>query len=398
MSVTAGITDGDETALLMEIPMCTTRFGPNCRFISLGVAIAVLFMLSNLIGCGTGSNGAATNGAFSAIPSGSAPSNSGGPSGGGSGSSSGAGTPTTATAITAITVTSASIASGSSSSAKVTLNAAAPSDGARVSLTSSNAAAASVPASVTVAAGQASGGFTITAGNVSSDTSVTITAGYNNTMAGVTVSVKAPVTTPSSTPISISISPPSASLLAGASQQFTAIVTGSANTAVSWTTTAGSVTATGLFTAPDVGTSTVVTVFATSQADPSVVKTAQVTVTPVSAPPAAGGTGEYSGTGPVASWKAYLYLDTDNLYHQAIEIYNAQAAYPVIGYAYVGPGCTNLGDTFNDFWQPIGNGLWWFVNKPNLVYVQWVWYNNATNKQLLQQTPCIDYSGAPKYN
>jgi hypothetical protein len=209
--------------------------------------------------------------------------------------------------------------------------------------------------------------------------------------------------TPPSTSVSISISPPSAALLAGASQQFTAMVTGSANTAVSWTTTGGNITSAGLFTAPNVSAATTVSVYATSQADPSAVKTAQVTVTPVPAPPTPptpppSGGGPYSGTGPVASWKAYLYLDTDNLYHQAIEIDNSQGLYPVIGYSYASPGCTDLGDTFNDFWQPIGNGLWWFIHQPNLVYVKWVWYNNATDQQILQQTPCIDYSGAPKYN
>jgi hypothetical protein len=148
-----------------------------------------------------------------------------------------------------------------------------------------------------------------------------------------------------------------------------------------------------------VSASTIVTVFATSQADPSVVKTAQITVTPVATPPPpGGGAGTYSGTGPVASWKAYQYFDTDNRYHQAIEIYNAQGAHPVIGYSYTSPGCTDLGDTFNDYWEPIGNGLWWFINRPSLVYVKWVWYDNVTNKQILQQTQCIDYSGAPKYN
>ena len=275
----------------------------------------------------------------------------------------------------------------------LTLNAAAPAGGAQVTLTSNNASAASVPASVTVPAGQTSVGFAVATGNVAADTSVVITASYNNTVASVAVSVQAPVTPPSPS-ISVSISPSSASLLAGASQQFTATVTGSTNTSVSWTATGGNVTNTGLFTAPNVSASTIVSVYATSQADPSVTNTAQVTVTPVPTPPPT----VYSGTGPVASWQAYLYLGTDNLYHQAIEIYNAQGAYPVIGYSYAGPGCTNLGDTFNDFWQPIGNGLWWFTHQPNLVYVIWIWYNNGTDQQILQQTPCIDYSGAPKYN
>lgn len=376
---------------VLLLAMCARGFRLKLRTRSLGMAVAMLFAVATLIGCGTSSSGA-----FSGSPVGSGSGGSGSSTGTGSSSTA---TSVTATAVNAVTVASTSIAAGSSISATVTLNAAAPAGGAKVALTSSKASAASVPASVTVAADQTTGGFTVTTGNVSSDTSVSITAAYNNTVAGTTVSVKAPVTPPTSTPISISISPSSASLLAGASQQFTATVTGSANTAVSWTTTGGNITNTGLFTAPNVSASTIVTVRAISEADPSVVETAQVMVTPVSTPPpSGGGTGGYSGTGPVASWKAYQYRFTDNLYHQAIEIDDAQAAYPVIGYSYGDPGCTNLGDTFNDFWQPIGNGLWWFINQPHLVYVRWVWYNNSTDKQILQQTPCIDYSGAPKYN
>jgi hypothetical protein len=123
---------------------------------------------------------------------------------------------------------------------------------------------------------------------------------------------------------------------------------------------------------------------------------AQVTVLPQTT--SGGGPGSYSGSGPVASWQAYQYKDTDGLYHQAIAISNAVAAYPVIGYSYTSSGCVGSGDTFNDFWQPIGNGLWWFINFPDDVYVTWVWYNNSTQQQVLQQTPCIDYSGAPQYN
>jgi hypothetical protein len=357
-----------------------TRFSTGLQLRVMGLTVSLILVLSALIGCGTLSNN--SNGGFSGTPAGT------GTGGGGS--------TTTATSVSKVTVNPSSVAAGSSPTATVTLNAPAPAGGAQVKLTSSNASAASVPASVTVPAGKTSVDFAVATGNVSSDTSVLITASYNNTVASITVSVKAPVTPPS-TSVSISISPSSAALLAGASQQFTATVTGSTNASVSWTTTGGNITNTGLFTAPNVSASTIVTVYATSQADPSVVKTAQVTVTPVSTPPPSGG-GTYSGTGPVASWNAYQYRDTDNLYHQAIEIDNAKGLYPVIGYSYLSPGCTDLGDTFNDFWQPIGNGLWWFINQPSLVYVKWVWYNNATDRQILQQTPCIDYSGAPKFN
>ncbi len=61
---------------------------------------------------------------------------------------------------------------------QVVLSAPAPSGGITVYLSSSNMAAASLPASVLVPAGAASAPFTITSGNVSSSTAVTITAAY----------------------------------------------------------------------------------------------------------------------------------------------------------------------------------------------------------------------------
>ncbi len=359
----------------------------------------IITALMSFAGC------ANPSGSFSASPAGissSTPttttstigSNSSGTTGGGTTTT----TTVTASAVNSVTVSSPSLAAGSTLTATVTLNEVAPAGGAVVSLTSSNPGAASVPASVTIAANQTSGTFTVTAANVSSDTAVTIEAAYNNTLAGITVTLKAPTRPPRpATTITISLSPTSATMTAGTTQQFTATVSGSTSTAVTWTATAGTISSTGLFTAPNVSASTTVTVKATAQADTSATQTALVTVAPVVAPPPPSGSG-YSGTGPVASWNAYLYLFTDNRYHQAIDIYNAKANYPVIGYSYFDPACTNLGDTFNDYWQPIGNGLWWFINQPNLVYVRWVWYSDFTTKQILQQTPCIDYSGAPKYN
>ena len=307
-------------------------------------------------------------------------------------------TAVTASSVNAVTLPSSTMAADSSVSATVTLNAVAPAGGAVIALTSSNASAASVPANVTVAANQRSATFPVSAGTVSSDTAVTITAAYNNTLAAITLTLIVPVRPPRpATQITISLSPASALVTAGTTQQFIATVSGSSNTAVIWTTTYGAISNTGLYTAPSVSVSTTVAVKATAQADATVAQTALVTVAPVVTPPG-GGSGNYSGTGPVASWKAYQYLDTDNRYHQAIEIYNAQGNYPVIGYSNFDIACTDLGDTFNDFWEPIGNGLWWFINQPSLIYVRWVWYKDATTKQILQQTPCIDYSGAPKYN
>ncbi len=94
--------------------------------------------------------------------------------------------------------------------------------------------------------------------------------------------------------VSISISPTRASVASGATQQFTATVTGTNNKAVTWSATAGSISSSGLFTAPTVTANTTVTVTATSQADPS--KTASATVT-VNAPGVAVNVTSFGATG-----------------------------------------------------------------------------------------------------
>jgi len=69
---------------------------------------------------------------------------------------------------------------GNTSQGTVTLTSAAPSGGAVVALSSSNANAATVPASVTVGAGASSANFTVTSHTVASAVSVTISASYSN--------------------------------------------------------------------------------------------------------------------------------------------------------------------------------------------------------------------------
>jgi CSLREA domain-containing protein len=84
------------------------------------------------------------------------------------------------------------------------------------------------------------------------------------------------------TPVSIALSPTTASVGAGGTQQFTATVANSANSAVTWTTSGGTVSGTGstvTWTAPPTGGSYTVT--ATSAADPSRTAVSTVTVSPV---------------------------------------------------------------------------------------------------------------------
>jgi Abnormal spindle-like microcephaly-assoc'd, ASPM-SPD-2-Hydin/Purple acid Phosphatase, N-terminal domain len=77
--------------------------------------------------------------------------------------------------------------------------------------------------------------------------------------------------------ISVSITPTTATVASGGTEQFSAQVTNSTNTAVTWSATSGTVSTTGLFTAPSVAATTTVTVKATSVADNT--KSASATVT-----------------------------------------------------------------------------------------------------------------------
>jgi hypothetical protein len=79
--------------------------------------------------------------------------------------------------------------------------------------------------------------------------------------------------------IQVSITPTSATITAGATQQFAATVSGTPNGVVNWSATAGTIT-NGLFTAPSVSQSTTVYVRATSAADPTKTATAALTIDP----------------------------------------------------------------------------------------------------------------------
>ncbi|MGC2271563.1 MAG: putative Ig domain-containing protein [Candidatus Sulfotelmatobacter sp.] len=77
----------------------------------------------------------------------------------------------------------------------------------------------------------------------------------------------------------ISISPSSATLISKEQQQFTAKITGAANTSVTWSASAGTISSSGAFTAPKVSSNTVVTITATSAANLNSHAAATVTVT-----------------------------------------------------------------------------------------------------------------------
>lgn len=81
--------------------------------------------------------------------------------------------------------------------------------------------------------------------------------------------------------VNVSVSPANAALLSNQKQQFTATVSGTSNTGVTWSATAGSVDANGLYTAPAVNAQTNAVFTATSNADSSKSASASVTVNPV---------------------------------------------------------------------------------------------------------------------
>jgi Bacterial Ig-like domain (group 2) len=117
-------------------------------------------------------------------------------------------------------------------------------------------------------AGKAAGIFSITATSVADTT--------KSAHVSVTVTAPAPV-------VAVSVQPPSVSLAAGAKQQFTAMVTGASNAAVTWTATGGTISSAGLFTAGNT-TGTGFSVTATSAADTSKSAHAAVTITAASSP------------------------------------------------------------------------------------------------------------------
>jgi len=86
--------------------------------------------------------------------------------------------------------------------------------------------------------------------------------------------------------VSVSISPTSATVASGGTRQFTTGVTGTTNTAVTWSVSGGGkISSSGLYTAPTVSVNTAATVKATSTADTTKSATASITITP---PPTTG--------------------------------------------------------------------------------------------------------------
>ena len=128
----------------------------------------------------------------------------------------------------------------------------------------------------TAVAWSASGGTITTSGLYVAPTAAgtyTVTA---TSAADSTKSASAVVTVAQSQQVAISVSPGTASIQSGAQQQFTASVSGSSNTAVTWSASGGTITTSGLYVAPSAAGTYTVT--ATSAADSTKSASAVVTV------------------------------------------------------------------------------------------------------------------------
>src|SRR5205814_4220994 len=117
--------------------------------------------------------------------------------------------PTSSPSVTLATLSlnPTTVTGGDSSTGTVTLSGPAPSGGAQVALSSSDPSVATVPSSVTVAAGATSATFTVSTSTVSASTTVIISATY----AGVTKTASLIVNpAPPPTLTSLTLSPTSA--------------------------------------------------------------------------------------------------------------------------------------------------------------------------------------------
>ena len=198
--------------------------------------------------------------------------------------------------LTSLTLSPTSVTGGDSSTGTVTLSGPAPSGGAQVALSSSDTLVATVPSSVTVAAGATSATFTVRTSAVTASATVTISASYAAVTKTASLTVN-PAPPPTPTLTSLTLSP--TSVIGGRSSTGTVALSGpapsggaqvalsSSDTSVatvpsSVTVAAGATSATFTVRTSAVSESTTVTISATFA---GVTKTASLTVNPAPPPP-----------------------------------------------------------------------------------------------------------------
>lgn len=115
--------------------------------------------------------------------------------------------PPSPAALSSLSLSPTTVTGGNISKGTVTLTSAAPSGGAVVALSSSNASVAAVPASVAVPAGTTSAAFNVTTSAVTASTSVTVSASYNGVNRTASLAVQPAPTTPTVSLSSLALSP-----------------------------------------------------------------------------------------------------------------------------------------------------------------------------------------------
>jgi hypothetical protein len=145
------------------------------------------------------------------------------------------------------------------------------------------------PYAWTVTSGTLPTGFSVqSAGSISGTTNqagqFTFTVQVADSSSPRQTATKSLTLTVSAATVTVSIIPATATVSSGASKQFTALVSNTANVAVTWSASPGTISNFGLYQAPTITSNTTATVTATSVADPTASGRATVTVT-ASAPP-----------------------------------------------------------------------------------------------------------------
>ncbi len=246
-----------------------------------------------------------------------------------------------------LSCTPTSVTAPGSSQCTITLGGPAPSGGSTIMIgvTSTAPATVSTPVSITVAAGATTAQFAAQISSATSSTSVQISASLGSVTKTCTISISpAPVTAVSVTPATVTLGP-------GATQQFTATVSGASNTSVTWSLSSatGTISSTGLYTAPSsVSTQQTVTVRATSVADTTKYATATVVVNPPIA------------ATPISFWPATARPGTaawpDN---QSVELglkFSSSVAGSVTGVRFY-KGTKNTGTHVGHLWSATGSLL-----------------------------------------
>jgi hypothetical protein len=213
--------------------------------------------------------------------------------------------------IAGVSCNSTALSSPGADSCSLSISRAAPSTGLGIALTTSSTGV-SVPAWVVVPAGGTSTAFTVNVASGIPTEAVALSATYQ----GLSTTLQLQV---GSTPpvITVALSPGSGSVQTNSSQHFAASVSGTSNTAVTWSvngsgcsgSACGTITSAGLYTAPSaVPSPASVQVKATSQKDTTKSATATVTITAAQgttyyiAPASAGGNDRNDGLSANAPW------------------------------------------------------------------------------------------------